>query len=200
MAGPRGNAAFLADHEPAWAGQAADALGEMRAVLSDLPGGSSALFDHIGSTSVPGLAAKPFVDLQIRILPLPDEAQLARRLSPLGFEPARGSRPDSPGVTHDLPRGTETVAEDVWAKHLYVDPVRSMILHVRRADSPWGRYTVWFRDWLTAHPDRARQYEQTKRALSEQNVGKADYDDYTRAKTAFFDEVQPEFERWASLR
>lgn len=68
---------------------------------------------------------------------------------------------------------------------------------MRRADSPWGRYTVWFRDWLRAHDDMRDYYARTKRVLSERNVGKSDYDDYTRAKTAFFDEVQEEFVKWA---
>jgi GrpB-like predicted nucleotidyltransferase (UPF0157 family) len=194
------NPAYLADYDPGWATLAKDELDDIRGRLSDLPGHGSAMFDHIGSTSVPGLAAKPFIDLQIRILPLPDHDQLGQRLSPLGYRQARGSRSDSPGVTHDLPRGLESVAQEVWTKRLYIAPARSLILHVRRADSPWGRYTVWFRDWLIARPDRAKYYEQTKRTLSRHNAGKADYDDYTSAKNAFFDEVQPEFERWATSR
>ena len=56
---------------------------------------------------------------------------------------------------------------------------------------------MWFRDWLRAHPDARRRYELTKRELSKQNIGKPDYDDYTRAKTAFLDEVQPAFTAWA---
>jgi GrpB-like predicted nucleotidyltransferase (UPF0157 family) len=55
---------------------------------------------------------------------------------------------------------------------------------------------VWFRDWLRAHPEARRRYEKTKRVLSEANAGKPDYDDYTRAKSAFFDEVRPLFVAW----
>jgi GrpB-like predicted nucleotidyltransferase (UPF0157 family) len=175
-------------------------LANVQEALSDLPGASDAIYDHIGSTSVPGLAAKPYIDLQVRILPLPDHGQLGARLAPLGFERALGARPDSPGVDRDIPRGDAQAPEHVWEKRLYVQREESVILHMRRADSPWGRYTVWFRDWLREHPtDRAR-YEHPKRRLSRDNVGKPDYDDYTRAKTAFFDEIQHAFTAWARDR
>lgn len=194
------NPAALRPHDPAWASRAADYLANTCAALDGLPGAEAAICDHIGSTSVPGLAAKPYVDLQIRILPLPSHDELGDRLAPLGFERALGARRDSPGVDRDLPRGDEQVSPDVWEKRLYVQRSESAILHFRRADSPWGRYTVWFRDWLRAHPDERERYESTKRALSAANVGMPDYDDYTRAKTAFFDEVQPSFTAWALAR
>jgi len=194
------NPARLVEHDPAWIPRAEQLLDDLRTAFDGLAGAAEAEFDHIGSTSVPGLAAKPYLDLQIRLKPLPSDAELAPRLAPLGFERARGARTDSPGVNYDVPRGDRTVPDEVWSKTLYVAPARSVILHVRRIDSPWGMYTVWFRDWLRAHPDARRRYERVKRAASEQNVGKPDYDDYTEAKTGFFDEVQAEFTAWAQRR
>ncbi|GLZ30391.1 hypothetical protein Lesp02_25800 [Lentzea sp. NBRC 105346] len=88
-------------------------------------------------------------------------------LAGAGFERAHGSRPDSPGVRRDNPRGTEQVP-----------------------DSPFGRYTVRFRDWLIANPDQRARYQELKIALAETHADDPDYDDYTRAKTAFFDEIQ----------
>lgn len=197
------NPATLIESDPHWASRAAADLREVAAALTDLPGADNATFDHIGSTSVPGLAAKPIIDLQVRILPLPSHRDLVPRLAPLGYEQALGSRPDSPGVTHDIPHGDEDVAGHVWQKRLYVVYVergQSIILHIRRADSPWGRYTVWFRDWLREHPQARQRYEDTKRSLSAENAGKPDYDDYTRAKTAFFQQVHPLFCEWAEVR
>ena len=191
------NPAALFEHDPAWQDQAASLLVHVSDVLSDLLGADDAAYDHIGSTSVTGLAAKPYLDLQVRILPLPSHAQLGERLEPLGFERALGARPDSPGVSRDIPRGDELVPEEVWEKRLYVQRAESVVLHVRRKDSPWGRYTVWFRDWLREHPDERARYEQVKRELSAATIGKHDYDDYTRAKTAYFDAVQARFARWA---
>jgi GrpB-like predicted nucleotidyltransferase (UPF0157 family) len=194
------NPADLWPHDPRWADRAQTVLTEIRDVLRDLEGAEQAAFDHIGSTSVPGLMAKPYLDLQVRMLPLPTHDELTARLAPLGLERAQGSRPDSPGVTRDVPRGHEIVVPEVWEKRLYVGLAGSVILHVRRSDSPWGLHTVWFRDWLRATPGARADYEATKLELSAQNVAKPDFDDYTRAKTAFFDRVQVEFTSWAAAR
>lgn len=193
----RGNPAALVDHDPQWLPRAARLLERVQAAFDGLPGVTDAEFDHIGSTSIPGLAAKPFLDLQVRILPLPSDTDLSSRLEPVGFRRALGSRPDSPGVYRDIPRGDEHVPDEVWEKSLFFAAAEPAILHIRRSDSPWGRYTVWFRDWLRAYPDARGRYERAKRELSQANVGKVDYDDYTKGKTTFFDEFQSDFSDWA---
>lgn len=192
------NPAALIEHRSEWAERASLLLRDIRDALTGMDGCESAFLDHIGSTAVSGLAAKPFLDLQLRILPLPAEDELQARLGPLGFVRARGSRPDSPGVARDLPRGSLLVDPAGWEKSLFWNEDAQAILHVRRADSPWGLYTIWFRDWLRASPSARLRYEAVKKALSAQQVGKTDYDDYTLAKTAFFDTVQAEFEAWAA--
>lgn len=200
MGDDAGNPALLHEHDPAWGECAGRHLLDLRKALSDLPGADQGSYDHIGSTSVAGLAAKPFVDLQVRILPLPSHAQLVERLSPLGYQRAEGSRPDSPGVDRDQPRGEKNIAGEVWEKRLYVQRSEGVILHVRRTDSPWGLSTVWFRDWLRAHAGERARYEDVKRTLSAANAGKPDYDDYTRAKTAYFNDVQEAFTNWVAAR
>lgn len=194
------NPAALADYDPQWPVAAQRLLLAIQEQLRDIPGVGVARFEHIGSTSVPGLAAKPFIDLQVCVLPLPDDDELIQRLTPLGYHRARGSRPDSPGVYRDIPRGDTTVDEAVWSKSLFFHPNEHVILHVRRSDSPWARYTVWFRDWLRSDPRQRSRYESIKRELSIREAGKDDYDDYTRAKSDFFDEVQSEFEHWATKK
>lgn len=194
---PTHNPAALSDYDPGWPSRAEQLLADIRAALRGVPGGSDAAYDHIGSTSVPGLAAKPFIDLQVRMSSLPSDAALTESLEPLGYRRARGARPDSPGVDRDIPRGARIVDDVVWEKSLFVHD-DGVIVHIRRSDSPWGEYTVWFRDWLRAHPQERERYEALKRELSAENMGKPDYDDYTRAKTEFFDEVQEQFEEWAA--
>jgi GrpB-like predicted nucleotidyltransferase (UPF0157 family) len=194
------NPASLREHDAAWALQAQRYLADIRQALGGVPGAQTAAYDHIGSTAVPGLAAKPYVDLQVRVIPLPSHVELGIRLEPLGFERALGARPDSPGVGRDIPRGDELAPAEVWEKRLYVQRDESVVLHLRRSDSPWRHYTVWFRDWLREHPAERARYGQTKRELSKQNAGKPDYDDYTPAKTKFFDEVQQSFTAWARAR
>lgn len=189
MASRPPNPAQLSPHDPTWAETARVRLNDIRGALAGLPGVDRAHFDHIGSTAVAGLDAKPIIDLQVRILPLPTEDELGTRLGAAGFHRAWGSRPDSPGVFRDIPRGDEPVPEEVWDKRLFVSDDGAVILHIRRADSPWGRATVSFRDRLRADPGAREHYQRLKRRLSDENAGKADYDDYTRAKTRFFDDL-----------
>lgn len=190
------NPAALVPYDSDWPLRADAALDAIRGALAGVVDAALTEYDHIGSTAVPGLAAKPFIDLQVRVAELPSEIALRNALHPLGYERARGARPDSPGVYRDIPRGAHQLPEQVWDKSLFVHHGESIILHVRKQASPWGQYAVWFRDWLRSHPDARLRYEAVKRALSAQVEGSADYDDYTRAKTGFFDEVQADFEAW----
>lgn len=192
MPGP----ARLVPYDAGWPVAAERLLAPLRAVLA---GGDRVLADHIGSTSVPGLCAKPFLDLQVRVSRLDD---WKTRLAALGYVRELGSRPDSPGVHRDGARGSEAVPEWVWAKQPFVrpGPPWPTILHIRLLASPWGRYTVDFRDWLRAHPAERDRYAALKLTLAAEHVAADDYDDYTRAKTAYFDEVQTAFERWAAGR
>ncbi len=179
--------AVLVPHDPRWATLAAERLTELRRALAPLVEVDACTFDHIGSTAVPGLAAKASIDLQVRVPALPPPAALDAALSPLGWVPAPGSRSDSPGVVRDLPAPGDTEPEEVWAKRLYTstDRARPAILHVRLSASPFGRRTVAFRDRLRAEPALRASYEELKRRLAAAHAGDPDYDDYTRGKSAF---------------
>ncbi|WP_285640516.1 GrpB family protein [Lentzea sp. NBRC 102530] len=188
--------AVIVEYDPSWPVRAHHLLEEVRAAFSVLPGADGFAYEHIGSTSVPGLGAKPVVDLQVCLPDLPTRDESAALLASTPFVPALGSRPDSPGVHRDARRPGEH-ADAVYEKRLFHIP-DSAILHVRRADSPFARFVVDFRDWLRAHPGQAVRYERIKRDLAGVHAGAADYDDYTRAKTAFFTEIGPELTRWAA--
>jgi GrpB-like predicted nucleotidyltransferase (UPF0157 family) len=70
---------------------------------------------------------------------------------------------------------------------------------MRLLGAPWWSYAVQFRDWLRSDPDGRRAYEHAKQQAARAHAGDADFDDYTRAKAAFFDQVQAEYEQ-ASAR
>ncbi len=189
---------MLTPYDAAWPAAAERRLADLRRVLEPLD--REAEFDHIGSTSVPGLLAKPLLDLQVRMSRLPDPAELDPPLLEIGFRPHAGARADSPGVHRDSPRGSQQVPEDVWEKRLFTASDPDTVLHVRRLDSPWGRHTVMFRDWLRAHPAEVARYAEVKQSLAREHADDPDFDDYTRAKTAYFDLVQERFETWAETR
>ncbi len=71
----------IVDHDPAWAARFADIGAALRRAL----GGMALRIDHIGSTSVPGLAAKPIIDIQVSVERLEPVAPFRDRLVALGW-------------------------------------------------------------------------------------------------------------------
>lgn len=196
MSGP----AVVVDYDTDWPNRADELLQDVSSACSLLRDADRYVYEHIGSTSVPGLPAKPIVDLQVRVPNLPDRDELSALLMPIGFEIAHGSRPDSPGVYRDIPRPGDTAPEGAYRKRLFHSPAREAILHIRLSDSPFAEFVVVFRDWLRADADEADEYAKMKRRTAELHADDADYDDYTRAKSAYFDEVEPRMWTWATKR
>lgn len=120
------------------------------AALSD--GISAALGDvvlalvHIGSTSVPGLAAKDVVDINLTVADPADEATYVPALEAAGW--------------------LHVIRERSWYEHRALvrrEPPRAN-LHVFGPDCPETIRQRMFRDWLRTHPDDRRRYEAAKRA------------------------------------
>ncbi len=143
------------------------------------------LFDdiqHVGSTSVPGLAAKPIIDIDIIISdgrPLPE---IVRKLETLGYE-HRGNLGISDREAFRRSSGMVPVdgAGATWPKHnLYVCPAGSISL----------RNHLALRDFLRGNPDRAAAYGALKKQLALQYPG--DIDSYIEGKTAFITAILEE--------
>jgi GrpB-like predicted nucleotidyltransferase (UPF0157 family) len=126
--------------------------------------------EHIGSTAVPGLAAKPIIDLMASVTDLDTIAEQAReRLTTHGWSyvpPELDQRP--------------------W-RRFFVKPDatkqrREAHLHLIEAGHPRWTDQIRFRDALRNNPDQARQYEALKRQLSEATH---DREAYTEGKAAF---------------
>lgn len=86
----------IVPYDPAWPSVASRWIRWIREAFAQA-GIAVAGFQHIGSTAVPGLAAKAYLDLQLLVPVIPDEAAVSAALGSLRIERARGSRPDSPG-------------------------------------------------------------------------------------------------------
>ncbi|MDR6436435.1 dephospho-CoA kinase [Paenarthrobacter nicotinovorans] len=149
--------------------------------------------DHVGSTSVPGLAAKDVIDLQVAVADLETADDIAAQLAAAGF-------PSVPGVNQDTPKpGNPDPAE--WQKrfHANADPGRPVNLHVRVAGSAGWRYALLFRDWLRSEPTALAMYEAHKLEISEAHAGDGDTEGYAEAKEPWFTQVAwPLMAQWAA--
>jgi GrpB-like predicted nucleotidyltransferase (UPF0157 family) len=162
----------LVPYDPEWPRRFARWRDRIGAAL----GATALRTEHVGSTSVPGLAAKPVIDIQVSVADIADEARYVGRLEPLGLQ--LGNRDDV---------------------HRYFSPVpeqpRELHLHLCQAGSGWERDHLLFRDYLRAHPAAADRYLAGKRAAA--ITWRDDRWAYTEAKTDVILDILDHAEAWA---
>lgn len=176
----------IVEADPTWPAQFRDLAHTLRDALGD----AAQRIDHIGSTSVPGLAAKDVIDVQITVADLDDDA-VTTALTSLGAT----VRDD---LRDHVPPGSEHLDAASWRKRYAVPPAhwRPTHLHVREAGRANQRYALLFRDHLRAAPAGASAYAQIKRALAEQHP--YDAEAYYAVKDPACDLVAQAAERWAA--
>jgi len=132
---------ILTEYNPDWPRMAA-----RHAELLRVLGSTLVTVQHIGSTAVPGLAAKPIIDLMPLVTDLAELDQQRRHVEALGYEwHGEFGIPERRYCTLDDKTGNRIVQ-----------------LHFFKADSPHAKRHLAFRDYLWAHPEAARAYEAEK--------------------------------------
>jgi len=145
----------LADYDPQWPEAYAEHDRRIRQAL----GPAAVQIEHIGSTSVPGLTAKPIIDVLVTVEDITAEEDYLDQLLDVGYE----LRVREPG--HRLVR----------------TPARDVHVHVLEVGDEDADDYLLFRNRLRADPEDRALYERTKRALIEQDW--ADMNAYAEAKT-----------------
>ena len=149
--------------------------------LRDTLGGVAVRIEHIGSTAVSGLAAKPIIDIDVSVRAIDPMAPYREPLEALGY--VFTFDPETPGL------------------HFFGYPAerpRRFHVHVAELD---GRHMVAdlaVRDFLRTHPDVAEEYARLKRALTAQHPG--DRDAHIAGKIEFMTELEARALRWAKHR
>src|SRR3954447_11007989 len=156
----------IASYDPSWPARFEEERQALEKMLGDsITGG----IHHVGSTSVPGLAAKPVVDILVGVDGLESSRELIEPLAALGYMYSP-YRPD----------------EMLW--FCKPNPTqRTHHLHLVPTDSHRFRAELAFRDYLRAHPEVAKDYGVLKRRLAIEF--EQDREAYTEAKSGFIQEV-----------
>jgi GrpB-like predicted nucleotidyltransferase (UPF0157 family) len=166
----------LSEPDPCWPDTYASEAARIRLAVPD----ALVEMHHVGSTSVPGLSAKPIIDIVLSVADSTDEDSYVPALQAAGYqlhvrEPA----------WHEhrlLRRGTPHFSSQPCDGH-----VPKVNLHVFTAGSSEARRMLVFRDWLRTHPEDRVLYEETKRELAERRWPSAQ--DYAEAKSTVVGEI-----------
>jgi putative glutamine amidotransferase len=153
-------------YDPTWPSRFESEAERIRAVLGE----HSIRVEHVGSTSVPGLAAKPTIDIQVSVPSMMPRNAYTDPLVGLGYRWTLDPWTDE----------HEFFSRDDNGE-------RAFHVHVCSTGSEWERRHIAFRDWLRANPDDAAAYERLKRELAERHP--RDTYSYTAAKTEFIQEI-----------
>jgi GrpB-like predicted nucleotidyltransferase (UPF0157 family) len=163
----------IVPYDPAWPAVFAKLGTSLRAALGD----TALRIDHIGSTSVPGLDAKPIIDVQISVMSFDPLDAFRLPIEGLGYI----FRADNPELTKRYFR------ERPGDRRTHV--------HVRRAGSWAEQFALLFRDYMRAHGEDAQRYAEVKHRLAEE-YGE-DRHGYTEAKAPFLWEIMVKADRWS---
>jgi GrpB-like predicted nucleotidyltransferase (UPF0157 family) len=131
-------------------------------VIADALGSSALQIEHVGSTSVPGLAAKPIIDILVVVRDSADESGYLARLEAAGY--------------------VLRVREPDWNEHrMFRSQEEDVHLHIYSAGCPEIQRVLTFRDRLRINKDDRCHYEQTKRELAAKEW--SNMNAYAEAKT-----------------
>lgn len=134
---------YIADYDPAWPAMYAAEARKIRGALGE----RALLLEHVGSTSVPGLPAKPLIDILLVVADTTDEAAYAPALEAAGY--------------------TLHIREPDWHQHRLLKGVTPDVnLHVFNPGSGEVRRMLLMRDWLRRNVADRDLYALTKRELA----------------------------------
>jgi GrpB-like predicted nucleotidyltransferase (UPF0157 family) len=155
----------IVDYDPRWP----TTFAALRTRIADALGSLAQRIEHVGSTAVPGLSAKPIIDMDVVIAARSNLPTVIEHLQPLGYH-HEGDLGVPGREAFTTPPGTPP-------HHLYVCA----------SDSPQLADHLAFRDHLRAHPDAARAYADLKKSLAQRF--RADRQAYSETKTTFIEHI-----------
>lgn len=152
---------YLTPHQPQWKDWAKEEIVHISTLLSEY----SPTVNHIGSTAIPGIQAKPIIDILVEIHPESCWQRIKEAMETAGYICMSSS-----GIRMSFNKG--------YTLHGYADKVFHIHIHTIGDNDE-----ICFRDYLLTHPKAAKEYEALKLSLLPQY--RNDRDGYTEAKSDF---------------
>lgn len=172
----------IVDYDPTWPERFESARRQLLEVVAE----DAVAVDHVGSTSIPGLAAKDVIDIQITVGDLAVCDHWSDELLPgLAHRPNNDRDHVPAGLDQD---------DQQWSKRMWSHR-QTLHVHVREAGRLNQRYALLFRDFLRADHAAAGAYAALKRALSEHAPN--DWETYYAVKDPACDLILAGAEHWA---
>ena len=153
------------DHDPRWPKM----FDREKTLILKALGNKAVGVEHIGSTAVPGLGAKPIIDIMVGVRLLSDAKRCIRPLESIGYE--------------YVPEYEDSIPERRYFRKGPNEPNKHYHLHMVEYDGEfWKRYLL-FRDYLRKHSKTASEYFRLKKQLAVKY--RLNREGYTEAKTSF---------------
>ncbi len=161
----------LVPYDPQWPEMAKTEIKILRAAL---PPNSILDIQHVGSTAIPGILAKPIIDIQIAVASLPAIKKIAiDTLKTLDYQYwAENPDPERMFFVKGMPPFGER---------------RTHHVHIVEPSSKHWQGKIRFRDYLIVHPEAVREYEELKKELALQYT--QDREKYTEEKSDFVNRI-----------
>ena len=155
----------LSEYNPEWV----QLFREEKERIAEKLGNKIVTIEHIGSTSVSGLGAKPIVDILLGVRKISDADEFIPKMEELGYE-------------------YRNHFENVMPYRRYFTKPEHYHVHTVEVTSEFWRRHLLFRDYLRAHDDKRNEYNKLKKELAEREWN--DVNDYAYAKTDFIKKIE----------
>lgn len=161
---PHNEPITLVEYDPRWPEVFEKEADRIRAILGD----KVLLLEHVGSTSIPGLCAKPIIDILLVVKDSSDESSYVPALEAAGY--------------------SLRIREPEWLEHrMFIGPDTDINLHVFSLGAPEIDRMLRFRDWLRSNKADRDKYVQVKRSLAKKKWRYIQH--YADAKTSIIQEI-----------
>ena len=166
----------LVEYNPMWVDMYEEEAEFVKSALGHLVVG----IHHIGSTAIPGICAKPIIDILVEASDIEGIESRNEAMIELGYEP-RGEF-GIPGRRY-FSKGS--------------DEIRTHHVHIFQVGDPQIKRHLNFRDYLIAYPDKAREYCELKKQLASQF--REDIENYTEGKSEFIEDIDRRALDWSTI-